>query len=290
MVDMYQYEYSRAPSALRFMPLALVPKKGLKSIGDLPEIIAIWKGCRPAPSSVQSFAMLTGIHIDTTFPPLFLHTISFRLLMSVLTCHPFPVNVLSILQTRNVIIQRRAVRLWETFDISASVAGCRVVQKGLEIDVRRAVSIAGDVALESITTFYMRGDFGAARVDSGEASPDVPSITLSTCSIPHSGEWAFGKLTGDYNGIHMWNRYAKLFGFKGAFSHPQRVLGEILKRLPTFDPVAPSKLEIWLKGPVYYGSSLDIRADNNEHEQCGLFSLHVDGDARPAIVGRYSHI
>jgi len=46
----------------------------------------------------------------------------------------------------------------------------------------------------------------------------------------------------------------------------------------------PMRLETWIKGPVFYGAKVSLRAESRPQEQ--RFALHVDGDARPAIVGR----
>jgi hypothetical protein len=45
------------------------------------------------------------------------------------------------------------------------------------------------------------------------------------------------------------------------------------------------RLETWIKGPVFYGARLSLRSEARAAEQ--LFALHVDDDARPAIVGRF---
>jgi hypothetical protein len=44
------------------------------------------------------------------------------------------------------------------------------------------------------------------------------------------------------------------------------------------------QLETWIKGPVFYGARVSLRSEPRPAEQ--LFALHVEGDARPAIVGR----
>jgi hypothetical protein len=44
----------------------------------------------------------------------------------------------------------------------------------------------------------------------------------------------------------------------------------------------PLRLDTWLKGPVYYGAKVALRASADRSE----FALFVEGDERPAILGR----
>ena len=92
-------------------------------------------------------------------------------------------------------------------------------------------------------------------------------------------------MTGDYNGIHWWSPYARLFGFRGAFHHPQLVLGQALARLPVGASSPAQRLDAWLKGPVYHGSEVTLRA--RPETDGTVFAVVADGEQRPAIVGRW---
>jgi hypothetical protein len=46
------------------------------------------------------------------------------------------------------------------------------------------------------------------------------------------------------------------------------------------------RLDAWLKGPVYYGSAVTLRAAVSESDS--VFALLADEDERPRIVGRWS--
>jgi hypothetical protein len=79
--------------------------------------------------------------------------------------------------------------------------------------------------------------------------------------------------------MHWSDAYARRSGFRGAFHHAQRMLGQCLARLPRREG---STLEAWFKGPVYYGAKVTLRAADSD------FGLCVEGDPRPAILGRLS--
>jgi acyl dehydratase len=97
----------------------------------------------------------------------------------------------------------------------------------------------------------------------------------------------FGRFTGDYNGIHLWDWYARRMGFRRALYHPPRVLGQCLARLPdlagTNDPEAPRRLDAWIKGPVPHGAKVRLHAATSS--MATTFALFADNE-RPSIVGR----
>ena len=92
--------------------------------------------------------------------------------------------------------------------------------------------------------------------------------------------------------MHLNDDYARLLGFRRAFFHPQRIVGQCLARLaastlPCAAIRSPTqRLDLWLKGPVYYEAELTLRAHSQEGS-CSFF-LFVAGDERPAVVGRWS--
>lgn len=116
-------------------------------------------------------------------------------------------------------------------------------------------------------------------------SPALSGATLvDRFQMPRHGGWNFGRLSGDYNGIHYWPWYARRLGFPSAFFHPQRVAGMCLARLQGPETDAQT-LELWIKGPVFYGVQVRLSAVDNDD---GLrFGLSLERDDRPALVGRW---
>jgi hypothetical protein len=102
--------------------------------------------------------------------------------------------------------------------------------------------------------------------------------------MPGGGGWGFGRLTGDYNGIHNWSWYARRFGFPAAFPHPQRVAGMCMARLREPDGDAQT-VELWIKGPVFYRANVVLSAVSGKD---GLrFGLSLEGDSRMALLGHW---
>ncbi len=250
---------------------------------------ALWHGHRAAGTPVRDFAALTGLEGHPAWPLLYPHAVAFRLQMVVLTGRRFPLPIWNSLQIRNRLVLHRTFRPGATLDFGASAVAQRVLEKGAEIDLRCTARADGELLWESTNTFYYRGRFsGRDGVPRQALAPTVAQGDALRWTMPAGGGMRCGRLTGDYNGIHLSDGYARRFGFRGAFQHPQRVVGECLARLRQPAAAPPLQLEVWLKGPVYYGAEVTLRYANASE---GLtFALHVDDDPRPAIVGRLGAI
>lgn len=249
----------------------------------LPQLAATWRKHPVAGARLDDFLELTGLDGHPLWALLYPQAAGFRLLMTLVTDYGFPFPIWSALQVRNRLVLRARFARGDTLDLSAEVTEARSLDKGTEIDVACAAQRGGTTVWESLTTFYYRGREGAPH--SAAAPPAAPVVNGAAMAqwVPASGaRLRFARLTGDYNGIHLSDWYARLFGFRGAFHHPQRTLGQCLARLARVRPQLPVSLDSWLKGPVYYGAKVSMRAGSGGSE----FGLFVEGDERPAIIGR----
>jgi hypothetical protein len=240
----------------------------------------------PAPrAALAAYVRLAGLAARDELPLAWPQVWGFRLHMALLTDRAFPLPIWSALQVR--VRMRRLLELpaEASYALAVQASGMRRLEKGAEVDLWCTLRDAsGKLAWESTTTFYWRG---RGRVPSDAPAPEAASPALDGALLgewasPHGGGWRFGALTGDYNPLHWNDRYARALGFRRAFHHPARIAGQCLARLAV-DSAA--QLELWIKGPVFYRSALALRA--GAEGDARLFALHVDGEERPALVGRW---
>lgn len=279
-------QFNRRPAPLAYMLRALRPSRGLREGGGFPPLRAIWRGMRIDQRELDAFLRLTGLKADQGLPMLYPHVVSFPLLMAMLTCPAFPLPIWSALQIRNHLLQHRPLSGSEALDVEIHVAGQRILDKGAEVDLHTAVNSQSGLLWESLNTFYFRGRFGATVPLSALAqAPSVGDAMLARWRTQSGVGRQFGRLTGDYNGIHLSDWYARLFGFRRAFHHPQLVLGQCMAHLPSPDATCPQRLDAWLKGPVFYDWDVALHASKEANGMA--FALIPDGDARPAMLGRW---
>lgn len=275
-------DHRRAPSALTFTARAFLRSPSLPRRPQFPDLTQRWTGVRLVREHEAGFRNATGCNADSVLYP---HVLGFRLQMALLTHPAFPMPLWKALQVRNLLVRHRPLDRNVAYAIETCVGDHRAVEKGLEVDVHTRMTAGSRCDWESIVTYFYRGRFDAAPGAGPPNSPDLSAASpVATIRMPESGGLAFGKLTGDYNGIHWWPAYARLFGFKSAFLHSQRVVGLCLAQLDRAKSEAET-LALWLKGPVFYGS--DVLLSAVSHGDRGHFGLSLAEDPRHAIVGSW---
>ena len=279
--------FLKRPSTIAYMTRAFVPSPGLKGTRRFPPIRMVWKNARVGRQELSSFLRLTGLRLGQGMPLLFPHVFGFRLQMALLTHPAFPMPIWGALQIRNHLLQHRPIFADDSLELETRVAGQRILEKGAEVDLYTAVRSEDELAWESLTTFYYRGRFGEQGAPSPLARPpETTGEEIARWRTTGGSGWRFGGLTGDFNGIHWSSWYARAFGFRRAFHHPQRVLGECLARLQAIGTAPTQRLDAWLKGPVYYDSEVALRTATGPGGM--VFALSQDGEDRPAIIARWS--
>lgn len=287
MTGVIELSYRRRPSSLRYMWRGVMPVRRNRDLN--PRIVATWRNHRADPRGLASFFSITGLPAGPDLPLLYPHVFGFRLAMAVLTHPAFPVPIWGVLQTRNHLVQHRPIPVDSAMDFECRVLAGRPTAKGAEFDLRTTVHVGAELAWEGVVTFFTRGRFG----ESGPEAPRTRSPTefgsLAAEWTPrNAGHWQFCGLTGDYNGIHLWDAYARRFGFPRALFHPQRMLGECLSRLPgACDHGTPQRLDAWLKGPVPHDAPVRLHATRAMKQ--ATFALFVEPE-RPCIVGHLQQL
>jgi len=275
-------EFTRPPAPLRYMAGAFRPGR---RPGPFPELRAVWRGYRATPGDRAALAArvgLDGAGLDLLEP----HVLGFRALMAVLTQPSFPLPIWRALQIRNHLLLRCPLPAGQAGDLEVVVVGQRVLDKGAEVDLHTALRAGGEVVWESLNTFYYRGRHGPAGPPSPlSAAPEVVGGEVATWTAARGAGWSVGGLTGDYNPVHWSAWYARRQRFRGAFLHPQLVLGRCLALLPPPGAGEGQRLDAWLRGPVYQGATTRLRAERRGGGSA--FALEVEGDPRPAILGTW---
>ena len=281
--------FDQRPSALVYMARACLPSPGFEPSVGVPAIQARWINASVSPQALYDFSHLTQLAPDGTLPVLFPQTWAFRVQMAVLTHRAFPFPLWRALQIRNSLVQHRPVAPGSPLQIETRVAGQRLLDKGTEVDLTTTMRAGEELLWEGSTTFYYRRPLGNDQPSPSARAPETAGETVARWRSDSGAGYRFGRLTGDYNGVHLNDGYARLLGFRRAFHHPHRIVGQCLAQLTASglpsaaEHSATQRLDLWLKGPVYYEADLTLRAFARD-DGCRFF-LFLAGDERPAIVG-----
>ncbi len=204
------------------MARAFLPSAGLARDGSFPLLVLRWAGLRIDPGHLAAIRRATGLAVEGGVSLLYPHVLGFRLQMAVLTHPAFPLPIWTALQVRNRLVRHRRIDSDATFDLETRVGAHRLVEKGVEVDLLSCLSRGSERCWESNITYFYRGRYEGERTEAARAaSPDLSATSVvDQFHMPKGGGRTFGRLTGDYNGIHIWSWYARRLGFRDAFSHP----------------------------------------------------------------------
>ncbi len=222
---------------------------------------------------------LPSLHILYPF------TLCYPYMMRILCRREMPFSLFKVLNTRTSITMFRAIRPDERIDIDCHNAPVRIISKGLEVDIVSEVRAGGEKVWQNITTYFLRGRFGQGEKSYTplRITPIADAPVIKKWYLPAKDRFRFARVSGDTNGLHYGSRYARMQGFKRDFAQPIRIVAECVSSLPGVAPDGPLHLDFFLKGPVYYESTLVLK--NKKIGKKNRFDLYCAGNAKPCISG-----
>jgi hypothetical protein len=283
-------EYTTRPRLLPIYARGLVGgHRGLKFDPALPEMHAEWKGFKIDRRRFKHFMDICGLPASDTMPMVYPLVFAFPLHMTMVGHRDFPLPYVRMMQIRNHVIQHRPIGIEESLDISSAIVAQRVVAKGLEMDVHTGLEADGDQVWESVHTYFFPGKFGQPDLNSplAQLSPLAADNVEETWTMPNGGGFCLGLMAGDYNPVHYLAPYARRMGFNRPFAHAQLSVALCVHHLPPFSQDESVRLDVAIKGPVYYGSNVTMkRSDDGASHR---FDLYCEDNPRPCISGSLSY-
>lgn len=259
-------------------------RKGLKQNQRLPTIQIEWPRLKINETHFEKFKQIVGLtHDESSVSLLYPLTLAFPLNMSILSHKSFPLSMFRILNIRNHIIQHQPINLADTLHLNCTLKEQRVVPKGLELDIFVTIKREKKVVWECVNTYYFRGRFGSSQYQNArfEMTELVDSNRLEEFSIPDKSGFPFAKISGDTNGLHYMGFYSRLLGYKGGFAQPILALANSLNRIAPLQYKKSCRLDVLIKGPVYYNRNLSLIG--NVRKDFQRFDLFCEGNSRPCI-------
>lgn len=286
MGDAVNLIFNHKPSAIYTLWQAFQSRKNRFIFEEeVPVIHASRAGLRINKRHLKAFYEICHIR-----PLPFLHilyplTLCYPYMMRILCRQEMPFSLFKILNTRTSITMFRAIRPDEVIDIACYNAPIRLIPKGLEADIISEVRANGEKAWQNITTYFVRGGFGKRK--RSYTPPRLPPIdhapVIRQWYLPAKDRFRFARVSGDSNGLHYGTFYARMQGFERDFAQPIRIVAECVSSLPGVGMGKTLHLDFFLKGPVYYESTLVLKYKKKKDSH--RFDLYCKGNTKPCISG-----
>ncbi len=283
--------FNKQPSMKATAFLAFLGRSSKFDTGKpFPQITAKHNGVVIDKAQLAEFHCICGTENSDKLPVIFPFTLIYPLLQRILAHSAAPLSLFQVLNSRMQVLQYRRIGIDETLDLYCEIAGHRLREKGLEMDIASVVKSSGTTVWENTQTFYYRGKFG--EPDNDYQPPQFKSIP----NAPETARWflqggighRFSKVSGDGNPLHYWKRYARLFGFKRDFAQPLLILGSSLKYLLQAGDENAIALDIGLKAPIYYESNIILKSEQDNDAK--LFDIYLEENPLPCICGKLKYL
>jgi hypothetical protein len=281
--------FKKQPSIMTTVFYALLGRSSkFDAQKPFPQITAQQKEVTIDKCRLDEFNRICGIKNCDKLPMIYPFALIYPLLQRMLARKEAPLSLFVVLNNRMQVLQRRAIGIDETLDIYCSIAGHRIREKGLEMDIVSVIKSNGTAVWENIQTFYYRGKFGAP--DENYQPPHCEDIPIPDANetarwfLPAGIGRSFSKVSGDGNPIHYLKTYARLFGFKRDFAQPLLVLGSALTHLLRTGNDNAVSLDVALKAPIYYENNIILKS--SAINDITRFDIYMEGNPLPCICGK----
>jgi len=278
--------FNHKPSAIYTLWQAFRSRKSrFTSEEEMPVIHASRSGLRINKKHLRDFYEICHISALPFLHILYPFTLCYPYMMRILCRREMPFSLFKVLNTRTSITMFRGIRPDERIDIDCHNAPVRIISKGLEVDIVSEVRAGGEKVWQNITTYFLRGRFGQGEKSYTplRLAPIVDALVIKEWYLPAKDRFRFARVSGDTNGLHYGLLYARRQGFKRDFAQPIRIVAECVSSLPDLGMERALHLDFFLKGPVYYESTLVLK--NKKMGKKDRFDLYSKGNTKPCISG-----
>lgn len=268
-------QLNEAPSKLSLYSRALFAK-GLRGSPKLPTTSITLANAKADTETVKRYRNVCGFkHDNNQLPMTFPHLLAFPLHLELMLRKDFPFPLMGMVHIRNEISQYRAIKVFETMDVSCSFSDFRKTQKGYEVDIKTALHITGELVWESISTNLIR-----KKTDILKSSIAKSSSTKDNNSKEpqHKEFWnlssdlgrRYALVSGDSNPIHLFSISAKIFGFKGHIAHGMWTKARVVAALYNTLNSDSCKIVVNFKTPIFLPSTIQLnyQSDPQLKVQC----------------------
>ncbi len=240
--------------------------KGLKKGGTIPRIEAGIRRVDPQPERVAAYRTVCGFPDTGMLPLTYPHILGAPLHLELAGHKDFPLPGMGVVHVRNTITQERPIGDEEVLSVECWVEGHDDARLGWEFGLVTEVSAADEVVWRSVSTALSRrkGKPRGPRPERQDET-DVGQVQRSAVwSLSEDLGRRYGRVSGDYNPIHMYAWTAKAFGFKRAIIHGMWSLARCVSELDDDLPDSPVTVDVSFRKPLLLPSRVSFSSRRTE--------------------------
>jgi len=250
--------------------LLLTRRPAVAEVKDPPEISISVRDVMIDGAAARRYAAMCGFDPAAGIPVTYPHVVATPLHLKIFAQQSFALRPMGLIHLSNVIEGPGVLEPGRRMDITVSACNYRRTDAGLAFDMTTDIRGDGQSLWRETCVFMARWPDTVARV--GARPPRPPkapkdSNVLAELDVSLGTAWAYARVSGDFNPIHLNDRAAQFFGLKGAIGHGMWSLARSLAAAPL--PTIPrgTRIEAQFLTPVQLPARVAIKewvADGNK--------------------------
>jgi acyl dehydratase len=254
---------SRLPTVWATYPRVLLTRRPpLAEVNDPPEISVAVRGARIDAAAVARYAAMCGFDPAAGLPVTYPHVLAMPLHLKIFAQQAFTLRPMGLIHLSNVIERPGKLDAGRPFDITVSACNYQRTDAGLAFDMTTRIGTDDEVLWRETCVFLARWPEPAER--SGARPPRPPraprdAAVLAELDVALDTAWAYARVSGDFNPIHLNDRAARFFGLRGAIGHGMWSLARSLAQAPL--PAIPrgARIEAQFLTPVQLPARVAVK-------------------------------
>ena len=250
------------PSGLASYPRVLFTSRPpVTEVGDPPEFTATVQGVTLDPARIARYSEVCGF-APGALPPTYPHVLAMPLHLEIFACSRFPLRPMGLIHLSNSIELLGELRPGQRLDFRVAACNYRRTDAGLAFDMTTDITDEGRTAWRETCVFMARWP---ESVERSSARPPRPpkapkdSTVLAEFDVSLANAWAYARVSGDFNPIHLSDRAARFFGLRGAIGHGMWSLARSLAQAPLPKIPRGARIETQFLTPVQLPARVAIR-------------------------------
>ena len=275
MAGTLQLNLAKLPSVWATYPRVLLTQRPALTVVQEPREIGVSvRGVRIDAGAAARYSAMCGFDRAGGLPVTYPHVLAMPLHLKIFAQRAFALRPMGLIHLSNSIESPAALEARRPFDIAVSACNYRHTEAGLAFDMTTNIAADGELLWRETCVFLSRWPEPAERT--GGRPPRPPkapkdATVLAEIDVSLDTAWAYARVSGDFNPIHLNERAARFFGLKGAIGHGMWSLARSLAQAPV--PAIPpgARIEAQFLTPVQLPARVAIK------------EWTADGQARRAL-------
>jgi len=258
-----QLNLSKLPSVWATYPRVLLTQRPpVTGVEDPREIGITVRGVRIDAGNVARYSAMCGFDPLAGLPVTYPHVLAMPLHLKIFAQPAFALRPMGLIHLSNVIECPGTLEARRPLDVSVAACNYQRTDAGLAFDMTTNIVANGELLWRETCVFLARWPEPTERP--GGRPPRPPkapkdATVLAELDVSLDTAWAYARVSGDFNPIHLNDRAARFFGLKRAIGHGMWSLARSLAQAPV--PAIPrgARIETQFLTPVQLPARVAVK-------------------------------